>query len=224
MRRSREDAAETRRRIVETASRLFRLRGITSVSVADIMGELGLTVGGFYRHFESKEALVIEAIAAASDELVLTYAQPARGAAGRAPLSELLDRYLSSAHRDHPERGCPVAALCADVAHESLPTKEAFTKSLRSLLEIVAGFAPGDTKDAHDHRLHAVASMVGAIVLSRATSDEALADNLLRVVRDGVLRDSPRAAGKAPRRQRGPRRSRVRATRAARTPAKPSAT
>jgi TetR/AcrR family transcriptional regulator, transcriptional repressor for nem operon len=221
MRRSREDAAETRRRIVETASRLFRLRGITTVSVADIMGELGLTVGGFYRHFDSKEALVVEAIEAASDELVASYADTRGGTAGAAPASVLLDRYLSRAHRDHAERGCPVAALCADVAHEGSLTKKAFTKSVRSLLEIVARLAPDDTKDAHDRRLHAVASMVGAVVLSRATSDEALADDLLRVVRAGVLQDAPRAAGKAQRKERGAQRSSMRA---ARTPANPSST
>src|SRR5581483_9300711 len=68
MRRSREEAALTRRRIVEAASRLYRARGIDAVSVADVMGSLGLTVGGFYRHFDSKEALVIEAIAFASDQ------------------------------------------------------------------------------------------------------------------------------------------------------------
>lgn len=215
MRRSREDAAETRRSIVETASRLFRLRGITSVSVADIMGELGLTVGGFYRHFESKEALVVEAIEAASDEMVLSYAETGGG------LAVLLDRYLSRAHRDHADRGCPVAALCAEVVHEGSLTKEAFTKSVRCLLEIVARLAPDDTKDAHDRRLRAVASMVGAVVLSRATSDQALADELLRVVRASVLQDAPRATGKAPRGKRGPRRS---STRAARTPAKPSST
>src|ERR1051326_5692862 len=122
MRRSREDAAETRRSIVETASRLFRARGIAPVSVADIMGALGLTVGGFYRHFESKEALVAEAIEAAADDAALRYAKTREGATGP-ELAAALDAYLSRGHRDHPERGCPVAALCSEVAHESLPTR-----------------------------------------------------------------------------------------------------
>jgi len=175
MRRSREDTAETRRRIVETASRLFRARGITPVSVADIMGALGLTVGGFYRHFESKEALVAEAIAAASDDT------------GAALASTLFDRYLSRAHRDHAELGCPVAALCSEVAHESLPTREAFTKAMYRLLELVGSVVPGDTKEACDRRLFTAATMVGAVVLSRASSDERLAEDLLRVARSGVL-------------------------------------
>jgi TetR/AcrR family transcriptional repressor of nem operon len=195
MRRSREDAAETRRRIVETASRLFRARGIAPVSVADIMGALGLTVGGFYRHFESKEALVAEAIEAAADE---TASRSAREGATSAELAAArLDAYLSRGHRDHAERGCPVAALCSEVAHESLPTKEAFTKALAGLIEVVGGGVTGDTKDARDRRLATTASIVGAIVLSRATSDEALADELLRAVRRDVLHDAPRVSHKA---------------------------
>jgi len=183
MRRSREDTAETRRRIVETASRLFRARGITPVSVADVMGALGLTVGGFYRHFESKDALVVEAIEAATDET--------------ASRSMRLDAYLSRAHRDHAEGGCPVAALCSEVAHEGLPAKEAFTKALRRLLEVVGRAVPSDTKDARDQRLRTTAAIVGAVVLSRATSDEALADELLRAVRRDVLGDARGATRKA---------------------------
>ena len=205
MRRSREDAAETRRRLVETASRLFRLRGITAVSVADVMGELGLTVGGFYRHFESKEALVIEAIEAASDEMDARHTKDRGSTAGASSTSGLLDSYLSRGHRDHAERGCPVAALCSEIAHEGLPTRDAFTKSLQRLLANVSSLAPDDKTDARDLRLHAVASMVGAVVLSRATSDEALADELLRAVRRRVLHDTLRTAGKAPREKRDPR-------------------
>jgi TetR/AcrR family transcriptional regulator, transcriptional repressor for nem operon len=204
MRRSREDTAETRRSIVETASRLFRARGITPVSVADIMGALGLTVGGFYRHFESKEALVAEAIEAAADETASRYTKAREGAAGAEPAWALLDAYLSRGHRDHAERGCPVAALCSEVAHESLPTREAFTKAMHRLLEVVGSVVPGDTKDARDRRLRTAAAIVGAVVLSRATSDAALADELLRAVRADVLREAPRVARRA-RRTRTPR-------------------
>ena len=206
MRRSREDAAETRRRIVEIASRLFRARGITPVSVADIMGALGFTVGGFYRHFESQEALVAEAIEAAADETASRYARARDGTAGAEPGSALLEAYLSRGHRDHAELGCPVAALCSEVAHESLPTRQAFTKAMRRLLEVVGRVAPGDTKDARDRRLCTAAAIVGAVVLSRATSDEALADDLLRAVRRDVLGDAPGAARKARRGERAPRR------------------
>jgi TetR/AcrR family transcriptional repressor of nem operon len=203
MRRSREEAAETRRHIVETASRLFRQRGLTSVSVADIMGELGLTVGGFYRHFESKEALVVEAIEAATEEVVNYVQVQAKGDGAAQPSTLLdndyLDNYLSSFHVDHPEIGCPAAGLCGDVGHEGLATKEAFTKSMQRLLELVARLGPDVARESRDQQLYAFASMVGAVVLARATSDKTLANDLLRAVRSGLLRDTPRPAKKAPR-------------------------
>lgn len=197
MRRSREDAAETRRSIVETASRLFRASGIAPVSVADIMGALGLTVGGFYRHFESKEALVAEAIEAAADDTASRYPKAREGATPSELAATRLDAYLSKGHRDHAERGCPVAALCSEVAHESRATKEAFTKALARLIEVVGGDVAGDTTEARDRRLATTAAIVGAIVLSRATSDEALADELLDAVRRDVLREAPRVSHEA---------------------------
>lgn len=194
MRRSREDTAETRRQIVAMASRLIRARGITAVSVADVMSALGLTVGGFYRHFASKEALIAEAIEAATDETQARYTDASKGAVdAKATSAALLEAYLSEGHRAHPELGCPVAALCSEVAHESASTKEAFTKALHRLLEVVGGSIAGETKDARQRRLCATAAIVGAVVLSRATSDDALADELLRAVRGSVLGKTPRA-------------------------------
>src|SRR5215831_3426096 len=133
MRRSQEDAAKTRARIVDEASRLFRARGIDATSVADVMSAAGLTVGGFYRHFESKEDLVAAAIDAASRET--TDRHLARSASeDDNNLLALFDTYLSDAHRKHPGLGCPVAALCSEVAHGSKRTKRAFTGALKRLL------------------------------------------------------------------------------------------
>jgi TetR/AcrR family transcriptional regulator, transcriptional repressor for nem operon len=181
MRRSREDAAETRHRIVEAASRLFRGQGIAATSIADIMGSLGLTVGGFYRHFDSKEALVAEAIEAASLETTRGHEEHGE----RAPA--LLDRYLSELHRVHPAHGCPVAALCSEVGHESLSTKEAFTKALRRLIAVVDGAALERGKRRRKETLYTAAAAVGALVLARATSDEDLARELLAAVREGLV-------------------------------------
>jgi TetR/AcrR family transcriptional repressor of nem operon len=174
MRRSREDTAETRRRIVEAASRLFRAKGIAAVSVADVMKSLGLTVGGFYRHFESKGALVAEAIEAASLETT-----------GRLA-SGILDTYLSALHRKHAERGCPVAALCSEVGHEAIATRKAFTTALERLLGALDRLTIGKGKERRRRVLQTAASMVGAVALARATSDESLATELLDAVRDGI--------------------------------------
>jgi TetR/AcrR family transcriptional repressor of nem operon len=182
MRRSREDAAETRRAIVEAASRMFRERGIGAVSVADIMGSLGLTVGGFYRHFESKDALAAEAIQAASTQTT----QRIEGAELRA----LLDGYLSMPHRAARAEGCPIAALCGEMAHEPGPAREAFRDALGRLIEAVR-----DTLEREGHSfdreevLHTVSAMVGALVLSRATPDDKLGAELLEATRRRLKRD-----------------------------------
>jgi TetR/AcrR family transcriptional repressor of nem operon len=187
MRRSREDTAQTRKKIVETASRLFRSRGVARVSVADIMGALGLTVGGFYRHFASKDALVAEVIEAASIASTSRQAQTAPGAAAKRRAAALVETYLSPLHRDHPEAGCPVASLCAEIPHEAPAAKEAFTKALQRLLAVVAEVVPGEGAESRAERLFIAASLVGGLVLSRATSDPKLSSELLRAVRARIL-------------------------------------
>jgi TetR/AcrR family transcriptional repressor of nem operon len=175
MRRSREETALTRRKIVEAASRLFRARGIDAVSVADVMGSLGLTVGGFYRHFESKEALVAEAIESAAEQSRLN--------GGSA--DELLRGYLSMAHRSNLERGCPVAGLCSEVAHQGRATKRAFTTAIEGLIDRLQEAAP-----EMDRRrvLQTAAAAVGGLVLARGTSDDRLAREILDAVRVGSSR------------------------------------
>src|SRR4051812_48975335 len=195
MRRSREEAAATRARIVAVAARLFRARGIDATSVADVMSALGLTVGGFYRHFDSKEALVTEAIDAASRET--TDRHPARSAAREGgdavELLSLLDRYLSHGHRQHPGQGCPVAALCSEVGHGSKETKKAFTVAIERLLTTVDAAMGRDPGADRQSALFAASAAVGAMVLARATHDESLADELLSAVRKGLLSTNEKA-------------------------------
>jgi TetR/AcrR family transcriptional repressor of nem operon len=184
MRRSQEETAKTRVRIVAAAAEMFRARGIEATSVADVMSAVGLTVGGFYRHFASKEALVTEAIEHASHEV-----------AGHG-----LDTYLSEAHRRHPGRGCPVAALCSEVAHASKATKAAFTGALEGLLTSVGAAMPSGSPSDRRKVLFSASAAVGALVLARATGDESLAGEILAAAREGLLE----ASGKTSRR-RGPR-------------------
>jgi TetR/AcrR family transcriptional repressor of nem operon len=204
MRRSRQEAAATRAKIVAVAARLFRARGIDATSVADVMSALGLTIGGFYRHFDSKEALVTEAIDAASRETT----EPQLAAAGsgeggqEVELLSLLDRYLSHGHRQHPGQGCPVAALCSEVGHGSKETKKAFTVALRRLLGTVDAAMGRDPGADRESTLFAASAAVGAIVLARATHDESLADELLSAARKRLLETSEQS--RARRRLRKP--------------------
>jgi TetR/AcrR family transcriptional repressor of nem operon len=186
MRRSREEAAETRRKLLAAAAELFRARGIDEVSVADVTSAVGLTVGGFYRHFASKDELVAEAIELASLETTALHARTAPGAADAERASALLDSYLSAYHRDHPERGCPVAALCSEIAHQSSSTRQAFTEALQRLLAVVGEVVPGKSKRVHEQRLQLAASLVGALVLSRASAEPRLAAELLAAARKGA--------------------------------------
>ena len=146
MRRSREDTAATRKAIVRHAARLFRGHGLDAVSVADVMSEEGLTVGGFYRHFADKDGLVAEAIACASAETRERLAKSLQGAPPADVLRVLVERYLSREHCEHPEAGCPVAALCTQVSHEGPVVKAAFTAALHQLLTIAAVGMPGAGK------------------------------------------------------------------------------
>jgi TetR/AcrR family transcriptional repressor of nem operon len=178
MRRSREDTARTREAIVESASRLFRARGVDAVSVADVMGSLGLTVGGFYKHFESKEALAAEAIDQAAVE--------STGSMEGVELAVLLDQYLSEGHRADIEHGCPIAALCSEITHQGAAPRAAFNGAIEGLLDAVGRAVKRGSKKARAEILFSASVLVGALVLARATTDDALAGAILASAREGL--------------------------------------
>ncbi|MEV0903082.1 TetR family transcriptional regulator [Actinoplanes sp. NPDC049802] len=173
---SQAQAAENRERIVATAARLFRERGIAGVSVADVMGEAGLTHGGFYKHFASKDALVAEAVARAfADQAAASGATGEPG--GRAAF---LDGYLSPTHRDDPGAGCPTAGFGGDVARSGGgdAARYAYAKG-------VEGFARRLGSDGEPD-LAALSTMVGALILARATAGTALSDRILAAARESL--------------------------------------
>jgi TetR/AcrR family transcriptional repressor of nem operon len=174
MRRSREEAARTRRRAVAAASRLFRERGIESVSLGDVMAKLKMTAGGFYRHFESKQALAAEACAAAFTSSGLA-GDPARSD------DAMLRRYLSKAHRDAPASGCPLPALASDMARQPAAVRRAYTEGVRDAVRRIRAAAPAADPTAH---LALLAGMVGAVAISRAVNDEKLSEAVLRDTRN----------------------------------------
>ncbi|MBM6594348.1 TetR/AcrR family transcriptional regulator [Microvirga pudoricolor] len=179
MRVSKEKAAESRQRIVDAASRLFREKGFDGIGVSDLMKSAGLTHGGFYGHFASKEDLVAQACAQAlagsqAKWKGLLEAQSAD------PLAAIVESYLSTAHRDHPGRGCTMPALGSDVARQGPAVRKAFTAGVRPLLDLLARAMPGRSERARRERaLAALAGLVGAMVLSRAVDDPALSEEIL---------------------------------------------
>ena len=177
----------TRDRIVDAAAIRFRRDGIEAVGVASLMGEIGLTQGGFYNHFDSKDDLAREVIAEA---LAVTRVRMQDAIADKAdPLAAVVNFYLRAEHRDEPGHGCAAAALAVDVARGSKTMKSAFTEELRKTIALLAEHLPASTKPKRRREIaEAVfASMLGTLVLARAVDDEALSDEMLAAGRRAAL-------------------------------------
>jgi TetR/AcrR family transcriptional repressor of nem operon len=184
MPRSTAHKDRTRARIVETAARAFRERGVEPVGIAEVMHEAGLTHGGFYAHFPSKEALVAEAAVLGLAESRREFVSEAAEANPQAPLVEIIRRYVSRYHRDHPAEGCAIPALTSEVAREPDTVRHAFTTALDEFITLLMEYMPGTTPEAqHDAALILAAGMAGAVALSRAVDEPTLSDRLLLAAR-----------------------------------------
>lgn len=170
MRKSREEAAETRKRIVKAAASEFRAKGIVATGLADLMKAAGMTHGGFYKHFESKDQLVAEAFADAVEEVI--------GMLESLPTSQAaVAAYLSMQHRDNPASGCPFSAIGSEVARTDETTRAAATAGFERLVTLLEG--KSKAKDARRRALVAAASMIGAVTISRIVNDPKLSAELL---------------------------------------------
>ena len=173
---SREETAKTRQRIVHAASAEFRKQGIAATGLAELMAAAGMTHGGFYRHFKSKNELVAETTAAAAEKLK----RKLLSAASKGGIKSVVETYLSITHRNHPEQGCPLAALGSELANADEGTRHAATRGLNGMIDIIAGLA-GDKKPkiARERALAAVATLVGAMTLARVVDDPQLSKAIL---------------------------------------------
>jgi len=189
MRKSKAETARTRERVVETASKQFRRHGISDAGLSRLMAAAGLTHGGFYRHFASKDQLAAEACHTAL--LSLTGGLEAH-IAGKSPnhaLPLLLEKYLSRAHRDQPATGCVLAALGSELARSDAATRDAATDGFLRLAGLIARqlkTLPPD--EAQDRSLAIAAAMVGAITLSRILTDAPTSNALLRATKNCILK------------------------------------
>jgi TetR/AcrR family transcriptional regulator, transcriptional repressor for nem operon len=182
MKVSRIQAAENHERILDIATRLFREHGINGIGVADLMEAAGLTHGGFYGHFESKEDLVAQACARAVGKMRQNWTSVIDQSTGD-PLEALADTYLTAKHRDGAGRGCPMAALGPEISRQSPAVRRAFTDELRPFLEYLSGIVQGSSSSARRQKaLAAYASLVGALVVSRTVDDVALSNEILAAV------------------------------------------
>lgn len=172
----------THARIVAEAAKLLRRAGYDGLSVAEVMKEAGLTHGGFYAHFASREALVEEALREATSSSVATFGVMASTptAASPAGLPALAERYLSDAHTKRPEAGCCLAALASETGRQPRSLKKVARENVASFAQAVSELLPPGTDHAarRDEALVAVAALVGALVLARAVDDPALSRDL----------------------------------------------
>jgi TetR/AcrR family transcriptional repressor of nem operon len=200
---SREQTASYRRTILDASARLFRERGFKGVSVADLMGAAGLTHGGFYGHFDSKDALAAEACTLAFGESIEKWKRRIAGKPGAAAQRRaLVDGYLTALSRNDPGNACPTAALVNDVAREARdsPVRAAYLDGTQALIEILNSMQQtGDAALDRREALADFATLVGAIVMSRATVGTALSDDILAAARDR-LNEAPAAAVRTKRR------------------------
>jgi TetR/AcrR family transcriptional repressor of nem operon len=191
MRVSREQATRNRERVLDVASRLFRERGFDGVGVSDLMKAAGLTHGGFYGHFASKEDLMAQACSRALAGSLDRWSRLADGAP-EAPLRAIAASYLSAAHRDRPGDGCLLAALGTDASRQAAPVRRTVTEGLRSLVAALAKLIPGRSEAVKRERaLATCASLVGAMVLARAVDDAALSDEILKAVSTTISGPAP---------------------------------
>ena len=174
---SRKEA--THERIVAVAARAIRRSGYGGMGVADIMKEAGLTHGGFYAHFTSRDAMLAEAADCAGAESVTELTRIAAAAPPQEALSALARAYLAKAHVAGVATGCPVAALGSEMPRQAPKVRRAATRGIKEMIDLVARQSPDSGKPgAHEHALVTVATLVGALVLARAVDDPKLSDAL----------------------------------------------
>jgi TetR/AcrR family transcriptional repressor of nem operon len=196
MRYSREHKQETHTRIVKKAAVLLREKGAHGVGVADLMKEAGLTHGGFYAHFDSREALVIEAFAYAMDRSTERWRKIAEQTPPDKRLATIVQTYLTAVHRDDLGHGCAVPALGAEIARESLKTRKAFASKLEQMIDVMADQISGvPRKAARKRAVATLATMMGTLVLARIAGNGEFSDEILGAGREAVL---GRAAAPAP--------------------------
>jgi TetR/AcrR family transcriptional regulator, transcriptional repressor for nem operon len=172
---SRKEA--THERILHAAARAIRRSGYSGTGVADIMKDAGLTHGGFYAHFESREAMLAEAADRAGAESVATLERIAADAPPEKALQTLIRGYLSKEHLERPESGCPMAALGSEMPRQAPEVRRAATRRIKEAIDVVARQLPEWGKPgAHEQALATLSTLVGAMVLARAVDDTKLSD------------------------------------------------
>ena len=188
MRYSREHKFQTHERIVKKASVKLREKGAHGIGVADLMKDAGLTHGGFYAHFDSRDALVIEAFTHAMDRSTARWRKLSEETPVEKRLSKIVNTYLAPVHRDDLGHGCAVPALAAEIARESVKTRRVFSGRMEQMIDMLAEQFHGmPRKAARKEAVAALATMMGSLVMARVAGNGELSEEILKSGRDAVL-------------------------------------
>jgi TetR/AcrR family transcriptional repressor of nem operon len=179
---SKAQKAKTHERIVKLASKRFREEGLAGIGIAELMKEAGLTVGGFYKHFDSRDDLVAEAVNSAFGGWKRRV-DAAKSSGPPMSYERLIDDYLNEAHRDNPGTGCAFSALAPEIARSDKRTRALTSEQVRNDIRLIAALHPAkDKRKAKSRAMLTFSALVGAMALARAVSDKALSREILKTV------------------------------------------
>jgi TetR/AcrR family transcriptional repressor of nem operon len=188
MRKSKVETARTRERIVKAAGTEFRANGFSEAALARVMAAAGLTHGGFYRHFSSKDQLVLEACGKTISSLVAGLELLIDGKPREQALPLLVHHYVSRAHRDQPGTGCPLAALGSELARRDKRTRHAAMEGFLQLSRLIASHLETvPFRKRAERSMAIVSAMVGAVTLARIAPDSRISDSVLAATRDYII-------------------------------------
>jgi TetR/AcrR family transcriptional repressor of nem operon len=189
MRYSPEHKARNHEKILSMAARTFRERGGDSSGIGTVMKKVGLGKGGFYRHFESKDDLFVEAVARAFDEMGRGMVEVAKSAPERQGLRAMIERYLSTPHANSPGIGCVIAALGPELARKPLSVRKRIERSIEAYRERLLPFMPGQTREEKLAKVQLLfASMAGVLTTVRVTSSPERREQMLAEARKFFLK------------------------------------
>ena len=187
MRYSDTHKSETHAKLVRLAGRVLREKGPEKLAVAELMQAAGLTHGGFYAHFKSKDALLVEALEGVFEESKRRFQGVPNGLPPRDALARYIDLYVSPAHRDNRSRECPIVALNSDLPRQSKEFRATFDSGLRALLNRLTDLIKAaDINDSEALAASVQSAMAGAVAVSRTVSDRRFSDELLKSARASI--------------------------------------
>lgn len=190
MRVSRAKSVENRELVLETASRLFKENGFDGIGVADLMKNAGLTVGGFYKNFASKEDLIAQACQRACDQSLKRWQEHIDNPEIENPLARIAYSYLSTKNRDTLATTCVFSTLAAEVSRHEDAVKKVFEEGVESTIELLSKIVPGETEQqARENAIATFSQWVGALILARATGTGALSEEILEIAKQMTVRE-----------------------------------